>query len=191
MERGNFGARALTADPTNNHDEKALRILADTCRKTDDGRYETGLLWKSTEELPNNRIYSEIHLKSLQRKLKEDYDLAQLYRTETQKDLDKGHIKEINREQEEDQTNWFLPHYGIVSTAKPGKIRCIAKAAAVLKGSRLNDHLLPGPDLQNDLVGIILRNREKPKLINADIEGFLCKLEFEKKIANCCDFCGT
>ena len=102
--------RAATEDPTTNDEEKALKILADTCRETDAGRFETGLLWKSTEQLPNNRIY---HLKSLQRKLKEDDNLAQLYRNEKQKDLDKGYIRRI------------------------------ANAAAVFNGTCLNDHLLP------------------------------------------------
>ena len=155
-----FGPRAATEDPTTNDEDKALEILTDTCRKTDDGRFETGLLWKSTE-LPNNRIYAENHLKSPQRKLKEDDDLAQLYRKEIQKDLDKGYIKEING----DNNKWFLPHYGIVSPAKPGKIRRNANAAAVFNGTFLNDHLLPGSDLLNDLVGIILRSREKSILI--------------------------
>ena len=120
-------------------------------------------------------------MKSLQRKLKEDTDLAQLYRKEIEKDLDKGYIKEINREQEEDSTKWFLPHYGIVSPAKPGKTRRNANGAAVFKETCLNYHLLPGPDLLNDQVGIILRSREKTILITADIEGFLCTLEREKK----------
>ena len=176
-----YGPRAATEDPTTNDEDKALEILADTCRKTDEGRFETGLLWKSTEELPNNRIYAENHLKSLQRKLKEDDDLAQLYRKEIQKDLDKGYIKEINGEQEEDNTKWFLPHYGIVSPAKPGKIRRIANAAAVFNGTCLNDHLLPGPALLNDLVGIILRSREKPILITADIEGFFMQVGVRKE----------
>ena len=91
------GPRASTKDSTNHNDDKALKILAETCRKTDDKRYEKGLLWKSTEELLNNRIYAENQMKSLQRKVKEVYDLAQL----------KGFIKEINREQEEDITKWF------------------------------------------------------------------------------------
>ena len=180
-----YGPRAATEDPTTNDEDKALEILADTCRKTDEGRFETGLLWKSTEELPNNRIYAENHLKSLQRKLKEDDDLAQLYRKEIQKDLDKGYIKEINGEQEEDNTKWFLPHYGIVSPAKPRKIRRIANAAAVFNGTCLNDHLLPGPALLNDLVGIILRSREKPILITADIEGFFMQVGVRKEDRKC------
>ena len=183
-----YGPRAATEVPTTNDEDKALEILADTCRKTDEGRFETGLLWKSTEELPNNRIYAENHLKSLQRKLKEDDDLAQLYRKEIQKDLDKGYIKEINGKQEEDNTKWFLLHYGIVSPAKPGKIRRIAKAAAVFNGTCLNGHLLPGPDLLNDLVGIILRSREKPILITADIEGSFMQVGVRKEDRKCLRF---
>ena len=112
-------------------------------------------------------------MKSLQRKLKEDDDLAQLYRKEIQKDLHKAYIKEINGEQEENNTKWSLPHYGIVSTANPGKIRRIANATAVFNGTCLNDHLLLGPDLLNDLVGIILRSREKPLFITGDICFFM------------------
>ena len=77
------------------------------------------------------------------------------------------------RAQEQDNTKWFLPHYRIVSPAKPGKTRRIANAAAVFDGTCLNDHLL------DDLVGIILRSREKPILITTDI-GISCKLESEK-----------
>ena len=175
-----YRPRAATENPTTIDEVKALKILADTCRKTDDGRFETGLPWKSTEELPNNRIYAENHLKSLQRKLKEDDDLAQLYRKKIQKDFNKRYIKEINGEQEEDNTKWFLPHYGIVSPTKPGKIRCIANAAAFFNGTCLNDHLLPGLDLLNDLVGIILRCREKPILITVDIEGFFMQVGVRK-----------
>ena len=100
-----YGPRAATENSTTNDEDEALILLADTCCKTDDGRFETRLLWKSTEEVPNNRIHDENHLKSLQRKFKEDYDLAQLYRKEIQKALNKKiNIKEINGEQEEDNT---------------------------------------------------------------------------------------
>ena len=187
----NYGPRAPTDDPTKNEDDKARRILTDTCRKTDDGTYETGFLWTSTEELPSNRIFAENHLRSVQSKLMERYDLAQLYRKEIQKDLDKGYIEDLNRKQEEDNTKFFLPHYGIVSPAKPGNIRRITNATAVFNGTCLNDHLLPGPDLQSDLVGIMLRSREKPMLITANIEGFLNQVVVRKKNQCSCDFCGT
>ena len=182
-----YGPRAATEDPTTK--TKHLKY-SDTCRKTDDRRFETGLLWKSTEQLPSNRIYAENHLKYLQRKLKEDDDLAQLYRKEIQKDLDKGYIKEINGEQEENNTKWFLPHYGIVSPAKPGKISRIANAASVFNGTCLNDHLLPGPDLLNDLVVIVLRSREKPILITAVI-GFFMQVGVRKEDRKFLRFCGT
>ena len=89
-----YEPRAATEDPTTNDEDKALKILADTCRKTNDGRFETGLLWKSTEELPNNHIYAENHLKSLQRKLKEDDDLAQLNRKKDRKTWTRNTSKE-------------------------------------------------------------------------------------------------
>ena len=120
-------------------------------------------------------------MKSLQRKFKDDDDLAQFYRKEIQKNLDKEYIKKINGEQQEDNTKWFLLHYGLVSRAKLGKIRRIANAVAVFNRTRLNDHLLPGPELLNDLVGIILLSREKPILITAEIEGFFMQVDVRKE----------
>ena len=44
-----------------------------------------------------------------------------------------------------------------------------------------NYHLLPGPDLLHDPVGIILRSREKPILITTDIEGFFKQVGVRKE----------
>lgn len=49
---------------------------------------------------------------------------------------------------------------------KPGKVRKVCNAAC----SSLNDHLLTGPDLLQNLVGILMRFREERIAISADIE---------------------
>ena len=170
---GTYRPRAPNEDATNNDDDKAVRILADTCQKPD--------LWTI-----RNRTSLGVFTEETQRRLRSS---TTLQKKEIQKELDRGFIKESNREQEEN-TKWFLPHCGIVSPAKAGKVRCIANAAAVPNETCLNDYPLPGLDLLNDLVGIILRSREKPILITTDIKDFFnCKLESEKK--NASDFIGT
>ncbi|KXJ06753.1 hypothetical protein AC249_AIPGENE24490 [Exaiptasia diaphana] len=54
---------------------------------------------------------------------------------------------------------------------KPGKIRVVFDAAAKFSNTSLNDNLLQGPSLINDLDGVLLRFREEQSAFTADIEG--------------------
>ena len=74
----------------------------------------------------------------------------------------------------ETTANFTIPdstHYGLVNPNKPGKVRRISNVAAKSNSVCLNDKLLRGPDLLGSLLGILLRGREKPVLLMADIKG--------------------
>ena len=57
---------------------------------------------------------------------------------------------------------WYLPHNPVTNPNKSGKVRRVANAASKFRGESLNSNLLTGPDLLNNLVGILLRFRENP-----------------------------
>ena len=46
---------------------------------------------------------------------------------------------------------------GVVNPKKPEKLRVVFDCAAKYKGRSLNEELLQGPDLNNTLVGVLLR----------------------------------
>lgn len=50
------------------------------------------------------------------------------------------------------------------------KVRRVCDAAAKYQGSSLNSHLVSGPDLLNNLVGIFMRFREEKVALSGDIE---------------------
>ncbi|CAB4015368.1 Hypothetical predicted protein, partial [Paramuricea clavata] len=58
----------------------------------------------------------------------------------------------------------------VFSQSKPDKIRVVFDCAAVYHGTSLNDQLLQGPDLTNNLVGVLIRFRQEPVALMADIE---------------------
>lgn len=65
---------------------------------------------------------------------------------------------------------WYLPHHPIFHPRKPGKVRVVFDCAAKFLGVSLNDMLLQGPDLNNNLIGVLMGFREEPVAVVADIE---------------------
>lgn len=67
----------------------------------------------------------------------------------------------------------------MVSTTPPGgaplkkKVREVYNCAAKSSGTSLNDQLLKGPDLMNDLLGVLLRFRQNKVALVADVEAML------------------
>ena len=71
---------------------------------------------------------------------------------------------------------WYLPHHPVENIYKPGKVRRVANAASNFRGQSLNSNLLTGPDLLNKLLGVLMRFREHPVAVLADIEGMFMQI---------------
>lgn len=65
---------------------------------------------------------------------------------------------------------WYLPHHGVFNPNKPGKIHIAFDCGAEFQGRSLNKDLLSGPDLTNQIVGVLTRFREEEIGIMADIQ---------------------
>ncbi|XP_026119086.1 uncharacterized protein LOC113098285 [Carassius auratus] len=65
---------------------------------------------------------------------------------------------------------WYLPLFGVYHPKKPNKIRVVFDSSAPFEGVSLNSVLLTGPDLNNSLLGVLMRFRKEPVAITADIQ---------------------
>lgn len=65
---------------------------------------------------------------------------------------------------------WFLPIFGVYHPQKPGKIRVVFDSSAQFEGISLNDTLLTGPDLNNTLLGVLLRFQREQVAVTVDVE---------------------
>ena len=63
------------------------------------------------------------------------------------------------------------PHHGVFHPPKKDTVLAVLDAAAMQEGVSLNNQLHQGPDLANSLLGVLLRFRQYPIALVADIEG--------------------
>ena len=60
-----------------------------------------------------------------------------------------------------DGNKWYIPNHGSYHPAKPRKISVTFDCSAENLGYALNKQLIPGPDLTNQIVGVLIRFREE------------------------------
>ena len=56
---------------------------------------------------------------------------------------------------------WYISHHGVYHPSKPGKICVVFDCSAEFQGNCINKELSSGPDLTNQIIGVLMRFREK------------------------------
>ncbi|VDI18233.1 Hypothetical predicted protein [Mytilus galloprovincialis] len=83
--------------------------------------------------------------------------------------LDNNHA-ELAPPLHEHEECWYLPLFGVYHPKKPDQIRGVFDSSAKCNGVSLNSVLLTGPDLTNDLLGVLLRFRKEMVAVTADVQ---------------------
>ncbi|GBP81450.1 hypothetical protein EVAR_64017_1 [Eumeta japonica] len=142
----NFSIECLGIEakkPSNDLEQRALKVLDDTSRRLPDGRFEIGLIWKTDNEImPDNKRYAEKRLCNLEKKFKKNKIFYNEYKLQIANLLEKRYAEPAPEAPASPRT-WYLPHFAVVHPQK-GKIRLVFDAAARTAGRSLNDALLPG-----------------------------------------------
>lgn len=130
------------------------------------------------EYLPNNRDQAVSRLFSLHHTLEKKADMKDHYVEFMETMFKKGPLLPPLKD---DKECWYLPSFGIYHPQKLGKIRIVFDSSAQYNNISLNQVLLKGPDLNNNLIGVIIRFRSNSYAVMADIEqmfhSFLVKEE--------------
>ena len=107
---------------------------------------------------PKNRIVAESRLVGIKKMLRQK-QFTMHY---------KGFMEELLKRYARESTKpsndglvWYLPHNGIYHPSTPNKINVVLDCSAEYKGRWLNKELLKGPDLANQLIGVLLRFRKQ------------------------------
>ncbi|XP_059830478.1 uncharacterized protein LOC132396696 [Hypanus sabinus] len=128
------------------------------------------------QRLPNNKQQAVKRFTSLQKTLKRKPEMQQQDVAFMEKIFANGHAK-LAPPLRKGKECWYLPKFGVYHRQKPNQIRVVFDSNTQCAGISLNDVLLTGPDLNNTLLGILLRFRKEKVAILADIQQmFLCFL---------------
>lgn len=119
--------------------------------------------------LPNNRSLALGRLESLCRTLKKRPVMERHFMDFMQGLFDKEHAEPAPALGDEEEC-WYLPFFGVYHPQKPNNIRVVFDSSAKFQGVSLNDVLLTGPNMNNSLVGVLLRFREEAVAVTADIQ---------------------
>ena len=137
------------------------------------GHYIVSMPWKGhSVNLPDSRFVAEKRFQGLLNRFKRNPELHKMYSENIKDYVNKGYARkmteaEVNRRS---KRTWYLPHHPVTNVNKPNKVRTVFDAAAKSKGASLNDQLHTGPDLVNNLAGILLRFRNHHIAFTADVE---------------------
>ncbi|XP_059082142.1 uncharacterized protein LOC131879752 isoform X2 [Tigriopus californicus] len=165
------------------NDQNWLKRVDNSIHKYSEGHYCIALPFKEDEpKLPDNRTPALNRLGGIKRKLERDLKFRSDYVEFMTMMADKGFAEKVS-EDELDVSRferWYIVHHGVYHKQKR-KLRVVFNCSLKYGGTSLNDKLLSGPDLTNNLVGVLLRFRQGAIAIMGDVEKMFYQVRVSQK----------
>ena len=127
---------------------------------------------KDPENLPNNYNAAFAMLRSTERRLMKNPDQARLYQMQIDDMVKRGVAKRLSSSEMQEYNGpiYYLSHHEVMkpdSDSTP--CRLVFNSSARYMNNTLNDYWAKGPDLLNNLLGVLIRFRENEVAIVGDI----------------------
>ena len=134
------------------------------------GHYQVLFLFKNPDVcFPDNKGQVMKRLKHLERKFAKNPSFFEHYKIFIEDMIKKGYAR-VSKQTPEKGKYWYIPHHGVYHPAKPDKIRVVFDYSAEHQGTSVNNELIPGPDLRNQIIGVLLQFQQERVAFMADIK---------------------
>ncbi|KYN08275.1 hypothetical protein ALC62_00745 [Cyphomyrmex costatus] len=164
------------AKPQWSEDERACeRTFLETVKRTEEGRFTVTLPVKPDQlsKLGESRKIAMQRFESLERRFASQPSLHEKYKNFIKEYITLGHMREVTNEQTSSTgiSPVYLPHHAVRNEASTTtKLRVVFDGSCkTTTGISLNDTLMVGPTVQDDLFSILTRNRIFKIAMTADI----------------------
>ena len=154
-------------------DLKFMNNMEDSVMQCEDGHYQVSLTLRNLDlQMPANRSQAERRSLYLKRRFSKDAKFREDYVTFLEEVISEGFAEKVPPDvlKRSDGIVWFIPHHGVYHHKKPEKICVVFDCSAQFQGTSLNNELFQGPDLTNNLVGVLIRFRQEPVAVMADVQ---------------------
>jgi len=168
------GVSGMSAD-----DKLWYSKVKDSLIQRDDLRLQIELPFRRQHvNMPDNYAQARSSLVRLRERLLRDSKFRGDYVSFVEKLVNKGYMERVPGDEVCGTPGkyWFLIHHAVYHKTK-AKIRVVFDCSRGCAGVSLNDELLPGPDLMNKLVGVLLRFRRERVAFAGDIEQMFMQLK--------------
>ena len=139
--------------------------------------------WKrNPEELPNNYHSALAMLRSTEKRIKKDKDLSNLYSNQIEDMVVRGVARKLTKEEIAEYVGprYYISHHEVLNPdSNSTPCRIVFNSFAKFHNSTLNDYWAKGPDMLNNLLGILLRFREDKVAIAGDIRKMYHSVKIE------------
>ena len=152
-----------------NEDRIWMEKMKNEC-KVKDNCYEMPLPIKKDVEMPNNKVMVIKRTQTLINKFKKDDNYYNEYKRFMNEMIENDYAEEVPKEEIDNESAWYIPHFGVYHPKKPDKLRVVFDCAAKYSGQSLNMNLMQGPDLTNSLLVVLMRFRKGLHAYVADIK---------------------
>ncbi|CAG9090548.1 unnamed protein product [Plutella xylostella] len=157
--------------PLTSADQKVMDFYENTTRRLPDGRYEVRLPMKEhfEQQLGSSKGKAIAQFENLERKLSKQPNIASEYKAFMDEYRELGHMKPA---QSNSRPEYHLPHHCVLrEESSTTKLRVVFNGSARgTNGHSLNDLMESGPNLQQDMLSLLIKWRKHRFVITADIE---------------------
>ncbi|XP_061749013.1 uncharacterized protein LOC133547258 isoform X1 [Nerophis ophidion] len=147
-----------------------LQIMERGLKKDITNSHEAPLPFKTPRpKLPEKKVQTLNRFSSLRRNFERKPVMKEHFFSFMEKIFQNEHA-EIAPPLTSDEERWYLAAFDVYHPKKPGNIREVFYSSTQYNGVSFNNVLLTGPNLNNTLIGVLLRFRKEAVAITADIQ---------------------
>ena len=127
---------------------------------------------KDPRLLPDNHVQAEKILESTEKRLAKNSEYAKVYDQQMNEMVEMGFSRKLSEEELSSYQGpiHYVSHHAVVRKEnKSTPVRIVFNSSASFQGHILNDNWLKGPDLLNNILGVLIRFRESDIAVIGDI----------------------
>jgi hypothetical protein len=144
-------------------DKMAMKIINDSTCLKESGHYEVAIPFKPLEQIGLDSHCQQSYDGSLKRlqwlgkRFLKDPKLFEKYVAKSDKLQTNCFTHTVATENIDCTSVWYLPHHPAFHPQKPEDVRVMKDGATKFGETSFDDQLMQGPDINNTLVGVLLR----------------------------------